>query len=356
MAMMVYPRVALSVVVFIFLSVQADFACARFNGHVPQSLPRDSLVVSPRPEDYLLDEAVPKHWDWRNVDGKNYVTSDVNQHIPQYCGSCWIHGTVAAINDRIKIMRKARFPDAMISRQAVVNCALNESGVAPGCNGGEPWMVFKLMLEKWIPDETCQPYQARNFLCTDLNVCRNCDAQDSIGCYALQPHHFAGFKIKEYAQVKGRRNIMKEIYERGPITCSYAATDEFVYNYTQNVNTHQGIFVDDTVYPESSVDHDIEIVGWDETSDGVEYWIARNSWGTYWGEAGWFRIKKGTLHIEDDCWWALPVVDRLEAFLDGDYMGSYKRGLVKQDDQEKRDYAPRECHRIAPSKTFLNLY
>ena len=30
------------------------------------------------------------------------------------------------------------------------------------------------------------------------------------------------------------------------------------------------------------------------------YWIGRNSWGTWWGEGGWFRIKMGgdNLNIE----------------------------------------------------------
>ena len=34
----------------------------------------------------------------------------------------------------------------MVSRQAVVNCALNSDGVAPGCNGGEPWCVSPPLL------------------------------------------------------------------------------------------------------------------------------------------------------------------------------------------------------------------
>ena len=40
----------------------------------------------------------------------------------------------------------------------------------------------------------------------------------------------------------------------------------------------------------------------------MDYWIGRNSEGTYWGERGWFRILRGTnnLAIESDCDWAVP--------------------------------------------------
>ena len=56
------------------------------------------------------------------------------------------------------------------------------------------------------------------------------------------------------------------------------------------------------------VDHDIEVTGWGVTPGGLPYWIARNSWGTYWGERGWFRVLRGAtpLFIEDDCAWAVP--------------------------------------------------
>jgi len=41
---------------------------------------------------------------------------------------------------------------------------------------------------------------------------------------------------------------------------------------------------------------------------GEEYWVGRNSWGTYWGEYGFFRIAmhKDNLGIERDCIWATP--------------------------------------------------
>lgn len=63
-------------------------------------------------------EALPQAFDWRNVNGRNFVVADWNQHIPTYCGSCWIHGTTSALNDRIKVMRQGAYPDVVLSRQA----------------------------------------------------------------------------------------------------------------------------------------------------------------------------------------------------------------------------------------------
>jgi len=62
---------------------------------------------------------------------------------------------------------------------------------------------------------------------------------------------------------------MNEIYQRGPVACGMAVTDEFE-KYTG------GIFVDET--GAKSLDHDISIVGYG-VENGIKFWKVRNSWG-----------------------------------------------------------------------------
>ncbi|OEU06270.1 hypothetical protein FRACYDRAFT_255400 [Fragilariopsis cylindrus CCMP1102] len=66
----------------------------------------ESDYTLPLPIDYLGDpEILPESFSWNDVGGKSYLTKLLNQHIPQYCGSCWAHSALSALADRIKIAR-----------------------------------------------------------------------------------------------------------------------------------------------------------------------------------------------------------------------------------------------------------
>jgi cathepsin X len=94
-----------------------------------------------------------------------------------------------------------------------------------------------------------------------------------------------------------------EIYSRGPVSCGVQATKKFEA-YTG------GIFEEWLLFPQ--INHEIAVVGWGKTDDGEEYWIGRNSWGTAWGENGYFRIKMyhDNLAIETDCSWGVPSLTK----------------------------------------------
>lgn len=101
-------------------------------------------------------EDLPTQWLWSNVDGKTMLTNIRNQHIPQYCGSCWAHASTSALSDRIKIARKAAWPDINIAPQVLISCSGDD-----GCHGGEAYNAFEWMHNNEVTDETCAIYRAR---------------------------------------------------------------------------------------------------------------------------------------------------------------------------------------------------
>ena len=44
----------------------------------------------------------------------------------------------------------------------------------------------------------------------------------------------------------------------------------------------------------SGINHSALLVGYgSDSATGLDYWIVKNSWGKAWGEAGYFRIRRG---------------------------------------------------------------
>eukprot|EP00164_Ancoracysta_twista_P001945 GFYU01002555.1.p2 GENE.GFYU01002555.1~~GFYU01002555.1.p2 ORF type:complete len:292 (+),score=99.18 GFYU01002555.1:36-911(+) len=259
-----------------------------------------SVVRTPLPHQFLSKDDLPKEWDWRNVDGQNFVTKDLNQHIPVYCGSCWAHGAMSSLSDRIKILRKGAWPDINLSIQVILNCGTN---VAGSCHGGSATGAYQFVHEHGVPSDTCQQYKAIDEECTDINICRNCVPPVGNPDYCSPVSNFTNYFVEEYGEVAGEAKMMAEIYARGPIACGVDADPMHKYEGS-------GILYDKT--GAQSINHIISVAGWGE-ENGVKYWHVRNSWGTYWGEdkSGWVRVARGVnnLAIEEMCSWATPKMN-----------------------------------------------
>lgn len=245
------------------------------------------VIKSPLPR--FNSSELPKELDYR---AQGLLTSDLNQHIPVYCGSCWAHAAFSSIADRIKIASKGVLRDVIPSVQVLINC-----GNAGTCNGGDSNAANKWVYQNGIPDVTCQQYQAKNMACSAINTCMNCDP--STGCYAVDT--YPKITISEYGGVTGDENIMSEIYARGPVSAYLNA-----YCLEDPVYTG-GVIMYDSCNTRTT-NHAIQLNGWGTDENGVDYWIARNSWGTYWGEHGFFRIVRGGNWKVGTAYWAVPNV------------------------------------------------
>lgn len=256
-------------------------------------------VINKRSWERVDLSALPAAWDWRNVNGTNYLTFTRNQHVPVYCGSCWAHGSTSSLADRINILHNGSFPVLSLSPQVIINCKAGGT-----CNGGNPGPVYEFAHKHGIPDDTCQQYIARNpsnYACSALQVCQTCTGPvGTQNCTAVSNPKL--WYASEYGYVAGADRMKAEIYTNGPIGCGIDATNK-LEAYTG------GIFSQNLLFPR--INHEVAIVGWG-VENGIEYWIVRNSWGTFWGERGFFRITmhKDNLGIETDCDWGIPDLSR----------------------------------------------
>lgn len=54
-------------------------------------------------------------FDWRNQDGRNFLSWNRNQQSPHFCKSSWAFAITSAVADRINIMQKDTFQQVALS-------------------------------------------------------------------------------------------------------------------------------------------------------------------------------------------------------------------------------------------------
>lgn len=346
----------------------------RFNEVViPEGHTKKSHIVSPLPHTYLRTEDVPDNWDWNDVDGESYLTHSLNQHIPQYCGSCWAHGALSSLADRIKIARGAQGGDINLSVQWVLNCG---AGAAGSCHGGYHTGVYELIQSHGqIPYDTCQPYLACSHesqegfcphvdtTCSAANTCKTCSTFTDHGGSCVELDYFPNATVAEYGIVgddvwfdtdeKRAHLIRAEIFTRGPVAATVNASP--LDNYGGGILDFER---SDPSYPSTGTNHIVSITGYGKDPEtGTNYWIVRNSWGQYWGEMGFFRIAAGKnlMGIESAVAWATPgtfTVQNVPCSEDGAECGgvSQKTRFVAQHYVD-----PSVTHVDAASQTNLRI-
>ena len=235
-------------------------------GCIPVKL-NENVSVGSKP--ILSTSPLPSSWDWRNYLGQDWTTPVKNQG---NCGSCWDFAAMGALEAIIKIREGCASFNPDLSEQYLLSCP-PDSG---GCGGWNAYNAYKyIFMHGGALLEDCFPYKAND----DIPCSEKCSDWKE----KLIP--IIGYG---YVPNPGRDYMKRVLVESGPFVVDMAVYNDF-FSYNGGVYEHPG---DE---PPSHINHQVVLVGYD---DAQQCWICKNSWGKYWGENGFFRIKYGDCQIE----------------------------------------------------------
>lgn len=271
---------------------------------------------------------IPTDLDLRNLYNLTPIQNQKN------CGSCYAFALSGMLSDRFNILSGNQL-NINLTAVDMVMCALTVPGLeislssyhqmlskalsethqtdeskehsVHACHGNSLPNASKFLYFVGTTDITCVP----NSLITTTEEIPSCQQIED----KLHDLHFSGCYQSDAAQhVYRLRNIYRldiskkdtrdynvcsEIYKFGPIASGFHVFKDF-YDFANDISKKGLIYTHSDKKSKLMGGHAIRIIGYGEDmQDGrlIKYWIIANSWGTEWGDNGYFKMERWL----DDC-------------------------------------------------------
>lgn len=212
---------------------------------------------------------LPKSFDWRE---KGAVTDVKMQGT---CGSCWAFSTTGAIEGANFV---ATGKLLSLSEQQLVDCdhkcdATKKTECDSGCHGGLMTNAYNYLMEAGgLEEEDSYPYSGKQGKC-----------QFDPDKVAVKVENFTTIPIDE-------EQIAAYLVHRGPLAVGLNAV--FMQTYIGGVSCP-------LICGKRWINHGVLLVGYEAKGYSIlrfgykPYWIIKNSWGTKWGENGYYKLCRG---------------------------------------------------------------
>uniref|UniRef100_A0A8C4N3G8 Zgc:110239 n=1 Tax=Eptatretus burgeri TaxID=7764 RepID=A0A8C4N3G8_EPTBU len=224
-------------------------------GHKPSPGPNGGL---PFPAKLYAGVEPPENLDWRLYGA---VTPVKDQAI---CGSCWSFASTGTLEGAL-FLKTGKL--VKLSQQMLMDCTWGFGN--NGCDGGEEWRGYE-----WI--------KRHGGICT----------AESYGSY-MGENGFCHYNSSEQvAQIENYVNVTSgdaqalriALFKHGPTAVSMDAMQRS-FTFYEN-----GIYYEPKCKNKAEeMNHAVLAVGYG-VLQGKPYWLVKNSWSTYWGNAGYFLI------------------------------------------------------------------
>jgi len=228
------------------------------NSKRPDFVPRAN--TQPVPEAPL-----PTNFDWTT---KGAVTPVKNQ---EQCGSCWAFSVIGNIEG---VWFVSGHKLTSLSEQEIVSCSTTDYG----CDGGWPfWALTDMLASPYngrMDTETGYPYTSGD---GDNGVCKfkTTDVGATIASYTSY--------CNENTAPCDEFQMQQLLVTYGPLSvCLDAGPMQY---YTGGIDNPTDCDPD-------AIDHCVTMVGYGVDA-GTPFWRIKNSWGTDWGENGFYRLIRG---------------------------------------------------------------
>ncbi|EFX84065.1 hypothetical protein DAPPUDRAFT_239327 [Daphnia pulex] len=187
------------------------------------------------------------------------------------CSSCWAFSATATVE--FNKCKKAGGTARDLSEQQLVDCVRIN-----GCNGGLPQNAWRYLSTNG--GQATESSYAYNFV---NGTCHFSTSTMSIG---------AQVSSSSPVELVGTVDNMKTVLAGKRILSVIMQLPTSFFNYGN------GIFNDVNCLAKNN--HAMNVVGYG-TLNGVDYWVVRNSWGKWWGAAGYVLVRRGVnlCKIED---------------------------------------------------------
>ncbi len=202
------------------------------------------------------------------------LKGSMNQYVEQQgeCGSCWAFSAAQAVQAAysIKTGVSERF-----SKQQLVDCDEHSDA----CNGGFPHYAMEYIKKTGLVPEKEYPYK----IDMTEEYKKNCVFEK---LEAEKKEKVVKIKDYEYCVDKDECKTDEGLFDmlsRGPLSAVVDASEEFMLY-------ENGVFDK----PCSEMNHAILVAGYHKAEKEGEdsYWIVKNSWGHFWGDHGYIKIKQ----------------------------------------------------------------
>ena len=244
------------------INAWSDLTDAEFDTQYPVMDGQECSATNTKSFDKLAGEVLPESKDWRDAG----VVSKVKDQ--GGCGSCWAFSTSGTYESHYAILTGLKGDDQVLfSEQQLVDCAGDFDN--DGCRGGLPSHAFTYMYYYGLEAGEDYTYHAKDQKC------------------AYSEPLAKGADLGAFNITEGDEASMKQVIATvGPVAVSYQVVGDF-----RDYKT--GVYTSKTCKNgPMDVNHAVQAVGYG-VENGLDYWLVKNSWGSRFGDHGYFKIEAG---------------------------------------------------------------